>query len=472
MLVTSVSGWCIALVICIGAAVVAMAGAPASGPATVVVKPTEIDEVFANPGAGWQTFHSFATDAGNRDGPPSGNAYFRFYWRELEPAEGRIDFDKLDELLVRARAAGQTFSFRVMCAGSGQPIDVPPWLKDKGARGYDYTSGVKNAWVPDFHDPIFKAAHERLIRELGKRYNGHPDLEHVDIGSVGLWGEWHMSGTKRLDNGQEVALPPTKTRRAIIDAWRAAFDRTPTLMLIGDIDGLAHATRAGSGWRADCLGDMGGFSKNWNHMRDLYPKHIAAAGAGDVWKRAPVAFESCWDMRKWVREDWDVRAIFDVALDTYHASFINNKSAPIPDGARPEVDRLLRRLGYRLVLRHLEHPAAAVPGGPLRLSMRWDNVGVAPPYRDDRIAVRLRPAGPTGETSVLETTTSVRGWLPGATEAAADLMLPKELKPGRYGVSIGLVRAGTTEPAVRLAIAGRDDDGWYPLSHIDVGDSE
>jgi hypothetical protein len=451
-------------------AAVALAAAPSTRPASdiVVVDPQEIDDVFANPGMGWQTFHSFATDPANRGGPPSGNAYFRFYWREIEPAEGQIDFRKFDDLLARARAAGQTFAFRVMCAGSGQPIDVPPWLKDKGARGYDYASEGKNAWVPDFDDPIFKVAHDRLIRELGRRYNGHPDLDHVDIGSVGLWGEWHMSETKRRDNGQEVALPPPETRRAIIDAWRAAFDHTPTLMLIGDIDGLAHATSRGSGWRADCLGDMGGFSKTWNHMRDLYPKHVADAGARDAWKNAPVAFESCWDMRKWVQEGWDVRGIFDVALDTYHASFINNKSAPIPEVARPEVDRLLRRLGYRLVLRRLEHPADVPAGTTLRLSTRWENAGVAPPYRDDRIAVRLRPADGSGQAVVMETTTSVRGWLPGARAAAADLSLPNDLKPGRYDVSIAVVRAGTTEPAVRLAIAGRGDDGWYPLSHVDV----
>jgi len=37
-------------------------------------------------------------------------------------------------------------------------------------------------------------------------------------------------------------------------------------MLIGDADLLAYATARGAGWRADCLGDLGGFSPTWNHM--------------------------------------------------------------------------------------------------------------------------------------------------------------------------------------------------------------
>jgi hypothetical protein len=27
-----------------------------------------------------------------------------------------------------------------------------------------------------------------------------------------------------------------------------------------------YAVHHGCGWRADCLGDMGGFSKSWSHM--------------------------------------------------------------------------------------------------------------------------------------------------------------------------------------------------------------
>lgn len=424
-----------------------------------VVTPTETDEVFANPGMGWQTFHRFADEDPNLAGLPSGSAYFRFYWSDLEPREGEIDFARLDELLAHARRAGQKLGFRVMCASTSQYYGAPKWLKDKGCRGFEYHyHGHGPFWVPDFEDPLFREAHFRLIRALGERYDGHADLDYVDIGSVGLWGEWHMSGT-------EVEVPPLEIRLEIIDAYLEAFPNTPKLMLIGDIEGMRHAVAGGCGWRADCLGDMGGFSDGWNHMRDAYPQHVEQSGAEDAWKMAPVAWETCWDMRKWVEKGWDVRYIFDYAL-RYHGSYVNNKSAPIPDGMVPEVERLLRRLGYRLVLRKLEHSQTLAAGDGFEVAMQWENVGVALPYRDYRLAFRL--TGPDGRETQLSTDISIKRWLPGEREIAGAVVLPDDLEPGAYHLAIGIVDAVTGAPAVRLAIEGRDEQGWYPMSGLVV----
>ncbi|HEX30183.1 TPA: DUF4832 domain-containing protein, partial [Candidatus Poribacteria bacterium] len=368
-------------------------------------------------------------------------------------------FDRFDHLFKRAREAGQKLAFRIMCAGTSKDyMYVPRWLREKGCRGFEYRyrgTGPEH-WVPDMDDPIFQEAHFRLIEELGRRYDGHPDLDLVDIGSIGLWGEWHMSNTG-------VEMPSLKTRLAIIDAYCKAFPKTPKVMLIGDTEGMRHAIGRGCGWRADCLGDMGGFSRTWNHMECFYPQQIRRTGAEDAWEKAPVAFESCWDMRKWKEEGWDIRYIFDYALN-YHLSYLNNKSAPIPDGTRDEVERLIRKMGYRLVLRQLEHEVKAISGSVVTIHMIWENVGVAPPYRDYLLAFRL-----TGENEfVFVSDTSIKGWLPGEIEIAEELKLPEDLKPGRYEFALGLLDPLTREPAIQLAIAGRGEDGWYPLSHIEV----
>jgi hypothetical protein len=428
----------------------------------VVVRPEEIRDLLANPGMGWQTFHCFADGDKNLAGLPSGSAYFRFYWSQMEPEEGRIDVAKFDGLLARARKAGQKLAFRVMCAGTDDGyLYVPKWLKDRGCKGFEYQYGGKGPvhWVPDFEDPLFQKAHFRFIEDLGKRYDGHPDLDLVDIGSVGLWGEWHMSSTK-------VSMPAPETRLKIIEAWVRAFPKSPKAMLIGDTDGVKEAVRRGCGWRADCLGDMGGFSTNWNHMKNLYPVHVEKAGAGEAWKTGPVAFESCWDMRRWKAEKWDIRFIFDYGLD-YHASYMNNKSAPIPEGTREEVERFVRRLGYRLVLRKLEHPASAARGSHLALAMSWENIGVAPPYRDHLVGVRLEAeGGKIGNT--LAGKTSVKGWLPGVREVREAFAVPADFPPGRAALLVGVLDPATGEPAVRLAVAGRRDDGWYPMGAVQV----
>lgn len=432
------------------------------------VEPRESDELLANPGMGWQTFHRFADDDKNLQGLPSASAYFRFYWREIEPRDGQIDFARFDDLLAHARRAGQKLAFRIMCTGSGQYMDVPAWIKEQGCKGVEFKYGGRTHWIPDFADPLFHKAHFRLIRELGHRYDGHPDMDLLDIGSVGLWGEWHMSGTTATDTGKPVPLPSLELRQAIIDAWRAAFPNASKVILIGSEQGMARAAQDGYGWRADCLGDMGGFSKTWNHMDHFYKQQLAKTGAEEVWKLAPVAFESCWDMRKWKQENWDIRHIFDYAL-ACHASYLNNKSAPIPEGTRREIERFLRRQGYRLVVREVEHAASVQAGEHLGVTISWENVGVAPPYRDYRVALRLRsPVDTAAQPMVLVSEKSIRGWLPGRSRTELSWRITESVPPGQYALAVGVVDPVSQTPAVQLAITGRDAEGWYPVSSLAI----
>lgn len=443
---------------------------PSAGAEKIRIQPGVTDELLANPGMGWQTFHHFADNDPNLAGLPSASAYFRFYWREIEPKEGQIDFARFDELLAHSRRAGQKLAFRIMCTGSGAEMDVPGWLREQGCKGIEFNYGRRRHWVPDFADPLFQQAHNRLIRDLGARYDQHPDMDLLDIGSVGLWGEWHMSSTEAIGTGQPVPLPTAALRHQIIDAWAGAFPKSSKVVLIGSEEAMTRAVQDGLGWRADCLGDMGGFSRTWNHMEHFYPRQLEKTAAQDAWKKGPVAFESCWDMRKWAEEKWDIAAVFDYALRC-HASYMNNKSAPIPPGTRAEVERFLRRLGYRLVIRGLEHDRQAVAGAELTTRIDWENAGVAPPYRDYRVALRL--ISPTrSQMMVAISPTSIKGWLPGPARIELSVRVPAEASPGRWTVAVGVLDPATGHPAVRLGNTGRDAEGWYPVSDVEVSARE
>src|SRR3990172_7745172 len=335
----------------------------AARPEVVTVRPEETDELMANPGIGWETFHrTRAKDENLPDWIPSTVHYARWGWGVLEPRPGWIDFDFLDKTIEETRAAGQRLAFRVMCCSTttGRPYH-PDWLGEAGGRiltvNYDSQEGLA---IPDLDDPNVLDRHLDFIGRLAARYDGHPGIDHVDLGTVGWWGEWHMSGSKA------GKMPTIENCKRIIDAYADAFRKTPMLMLIGGRESLAYSAQRGAGWRADCLGDMGGFSKNWCHMRNAYPQLIEESNAQDVWKTAPVAWETCWDMRRWVKDDWPLRYIFNYAL-ALHGSYINNKSAPLPKGQniRLEIERFLRRLGYRFVLRELKHPPQVKARTPL-----------------------------------------------------------------------------------------------------------
>lgn len=460
-----------------------------AGSDRLVFRPQPSDEVLANPGMGWQTFHR--TSKQDKNLPswiPSTIHYARWGWKDLEPRPGELDAAFLDRELDQSRQSGQKYAFRVMCCSTsrGKPYH-PEWLKEVGGKELlcDY-EGRNQFPIPDLDDPVTLEKHLDFTRRLGARYDGHPDIDHIDLGTIGWWGEWHLSGSKNCK------LTSLANRKKVVDAYLAAFRKTPMVMLIGGGECLTHAVLRGTGWRADCLGDMGGFSKNWCHMRKGYPGWIRESRLENVWKIAPVAWESCWDMRKWVAEGWSLRYIFNYAL-ALHGSHINNKSAPLPEGAevRPELERFLRRLGYRLVLQELSCPAAAKCGGELTLAMKWQNNGSAPCYRPYRLAYRLH--GEDGSDHLLVSKVTVNRWLPGSVDLFSDeffkappdlppgpvytvsdsVALPRELRPGAYALAVGIVGEQGTEgkvPIVKVAIKGRSEDGWYPVGKLRVSD--
>jgi len=450
-----------AIICCTGEPARAGAGSEAN---RVTVRPREIDDVLYNPGMGFATSDCF-------DGEPSGYpkstlAYWGWYWDEIEPENGVYRWEVIDEVIQQARERGQRVAIRIMPTnGRG---GVPQWYRDLGAKGFEYVSedGPTN-WMPDHNDPLYLKHMGRLVREFGKRYDGHPDIDHVDIRSLGHWGEWHFYFVS-LTLDREIDARP-EVRQALVDMYLDAFKKTPLVMLIGGREELAHAVAGGTGWRADCLGDL---SSDWNHMNDAYEQEIDAGGAGEAWKQAPVVFESCWTMQHWADEGWDIEFTFNEAL-RWHCSVFNNKSSPIPPRWWGAVEDFLRKMGYRLVLRSASHPARAIAGEPLPLECQWDNIGVAPPYRGYVVAWQLRPVarGAWGEPITIEDPAhpiDVTKWLPGPHDVKLDLALPADIEPGRYRLAVALIDPFTREPAVRLAIEGRDAQGWYNLSQLEV----
>ncbi len=194
------------------------------------VVPKESIELLANPGMGWQTFHR--TSAADKNLPewiPSTVHYARWGWGQLEPKRGEIDYRFLDGVLKETRESGQTLAFRVMCCSSSprQPYH-PNWLPDIGGDVVmtRYGNGPELE-VPVLDDPEVLAAHLDLIKRLGARYDGHPDIDHVDLGTVGWWGEWHMSQSTNAPMPTPLTVwPPSLQSAAVGRATGRSDSRT------------------------------------------------------------------------------------------------------------------------------------------------------------------------------------------------------------------------------------------------------
>jgi hypothetical protein len=386
--------------------------------------------------------------------PATSVTYWRWYWSTIEPERGRYRWDIIDEVIELARQHGQQLHFRVM--SHDHLRNIPPWYLQAG-RVHKTTREGKECWYPDYDDPLFRSAAERLIGELGRRYDGHADVVAVDIGTLGFWGEWHLQYTPHEQRlwTQECNYPWA------IDAYTQAFGKTRLLGLIGSVGSLARALAAGAGWRADCWGDLG---DQWRHMHTVYPRHLHLAGAGDAWKHALVCLETCWTMPRWHRQGWDIDYILAEGL-RYHVSLINDKSAQTPEPWRGKIEAFLKKVGYRLSLRTAEFPQRLSPGSPWTLMHWWVNRGVAPCYGDYRLAVRLQSPQ---HTRVLELPHRLVAWLPDDDQYNEDrLVLPADV-PRQYTLAMGIVRAGGEVPAVKMANAGRDENGWLTLGPMEV----
>ncbi len=439
----------------------------AGQPGISIITPELSDEVLLNPGMGFETFNSFNEDDRNKRAenyPRCSIAYFRFDWDTLEPHEGRYDFDVIDSRLEKARRNGQDLAVRFMPT---RPADLdrgtPKWFTDKAA-GYWYKKDGRLGWAPDHNDPYFLAKQEELVGAFGEKYNGHPNITRMDIGSVGFWGEWHMSHTE-----PEVPMISEGNAIKVIDMYLNHWDQTPLSMLIGYVPGLRYAVSQGTGWRADSLGDYGHFSDTWCHMFDSYPQKLNEANAWEAWKNGPVAFEppgTMYDLDRYVpSRGGGYDAMWDTALE-WHGSSFNAKSRPIYAHQVPPIERFLKLCGYRIALRRIMWPQMiSAAQRHLPIAIELENTGVAPVYRDYVLGVKLAH----GRWSIiLKATAQVRQWLPGTHWVDEQVPLPDPLGPGNFPLSVGILDPVDLRPAIKLANRGADPDGWYPLGNVEI----
>jgi hypothetical protein len=413
------------------------------------------------PGVGFQTFFRFEDEDVNlKQMPfPSGSAYFRWMWLDIEPEEGEYNWELIDSHLARARENGQTLEFRIMLEWPGAyDIGIPQWLVDKGVNLRLTHCEDEDYYSPDLEDPVIREYHARLIRALGERYDGHPDLGSVDIGSVGLWGEWHEYCHPEL-------MPGREERFAIIDLYYESFPNTPLIALVGDKEGIQYAASKGrSAWRGDCWGDYLPEGSGWNHHADSY--WPAQKLIPEAWKNGPVALESCYTMKSWYSEGNAITQIVDDAI-SWHATLAHNKSDYIPGEYQSEIERLVMKLGFRLVLRNIDYVKKIKPSSTALIKLDWENLGIAPPYRDHRVAFRLRD----GRDSIQDmhvSDRSIRGWLPGPVAVEIEYPIPAGIPEGEYTLELGLVFHSAPDHTVPIANEGKTSDGWYVVGTMEV----
>jgi hypothetical protein len=452
------------------------------------VRPTPTDAYLANPHKGCCTFQRFHGDElypgtgwleegphefpppdsrndlmpGEQriaaDGyPPSTVAYCRWFWTNFEPEEGRYDFSLIDRAIETAKSRGQTLAMRIMAYGNerrGHKL-LPAWYKAKyPVRSYEVVGEKGFEPIPD--SPEFLEKYGNIIRECGRRYDGHLQIETMDVGYLGPLGEFGEMSNEQMHRFNQVHAK--------------AFSRTFRLVEIcGEQGKIGLQYR--SGWRWNCYGDLSDRgsshvvkSCSWNHTYDLYPE-ILATYARDNWKHHPVHCEIGPALSVWRALDWDLDFILQQGLK-YHMTYFMAKSCRIPAEWMDKINAFCRKLGYRFVYRQALYDTPVKAGSAFKFRSWIENTGVAPLYRKYDFALRLRQSD--HEEIITLKDVDSRTWLPGDAIIDASVQLPVSIKPGYVHLAAGLIDPTTREARVRFAAKENFSDRWLSLGGIEV----
>jgi len=398
-----------------------------------IIKPVELTGMMPNPNTGYQTFYeSSANDPNTRNGTVKSNTYYtRFDWSDIEPSLGNYNWTPIDREYAAAQAVGQKFALRIMPFEDGNA--GPSAYKNAGLPGFSFSVQGVNTWVPDYNNPTVQSHILKFINALGTRYGNH-NLDSVDIGMVGRWGEMHY-----YQCSPQPPRPTLASWQAIVNAFQSHFS-CPLLVNTDAVETQPNVWNwfmsKGLGWRDD------GWSESWE-MNTLLPTVIAAAP--NQWKIAPVILEPSGTMAN--SAAWT--SAIQWAINN-HVSEFSNKSTTIPTALLPAVQNMIAKLGYRFVLTQAGHDSIA--NGILNINLHWTNKGNAPCYSNQNVLIKIG-------NKIIDCGHNLKGFLPGSRidNLAVDLT---GINPGNYTVQVG---AGP----IALAIQGNVGN-WYNIGTVTV----
>lgn len=449
----------------------------------------------------------------NDNWPGGSVSYYRFNWRQLEPSQGQYDFSVIDAKIDAAAKRGERFGFRVMvvdscCAprtGDDRPQIFPDWM-NASVNSWRYRSGDADAIIPDWNDPDYLSAAERLVKALGRRYDGDDRVGFVDMLGYGNFGEWHLYPWEGQTGPQGQRPLTDANAERLVDANVAAFPRTTVLGFTPHSHALTYTMTKYPrvGLRVDSVGDASG---GW-----AWPRMMDVPEAMNRWKTAPVVTE--WATANTttsdqLRDDRYASMRPDVGRDMYavgrgqvmrwHLSLLSSGNFPHAwNGERMSEQQFAdwsmanRTAGYRYSVALKDAPATVSPGQSVSISTTWQNAGVAPAYESWNPRLELRPRGQTEpvvrqrsgidlNTLCAESTASGSTVPATATRTVTDsVAVPADVAPGAYDIVVVVGnQPQKSDPTatmprefydrpVALAQSGGTSDGGFKIGEITV----
>ncbi len=228
-----------------------------------------------------------------------------------------------------------------------------------------------------------------------------------------------------------------------------------------DAEVLKYALAHGTGFRRDGVGSPW-HEQNWIGSK----KYAGVPNMDQTWQQAPVVFEWFGNYEYLQSKGWSFDAAVNFMLSN-HVTLINDNIGRFPSEAMPQLQKLARLAGARLVLRELAHEKRLTPGSLLHLQMKWANTGVGKLYRPYTLQFTLIDS--SGKLCLkFDGKTDPRQWLPGEYPISESLQLPVTIESGEYTLKVGVMDPTGQRRPFRLAIDAPESDGRYSVGRLTI----
>ncbi len=318
-------------------------------------------------------------------------AYVAIYWRDIEPTEGSYDFAALEKQwhFNQWATQGVHLILRVVAdePGKEKHMDIPQWLYEAmDGDGTWYNNDYGQGFSPDYESPVFQAAHARLLRALGERYDGDPRVAYVELGSLGHWGEWHVHTNSGIS-----AFPTSDVTDGYVKDYVDAFPHTPLLMRRP----YEAVNRYGLGLFDDSFGKESSELRfaSWvteGYVSDQNGEPLPACPS--FWQKAPSGgeFSSAIDLETLLTDDFDRALSYLRFMHTTWLGPHSPRQSKLSPAAWENAQRLEQEMGYCFTLRRAT--LRTWPGAIHQLTLQFENIGIAPLYADWPLRLEIRDA--------------------------------------------------------------------------------
>ncbi len=385
-----------------------------------VYNPTPSDDVLDNPHRGYMLWGSnVLADGGLPDNFHGANIYHVYVpWRMVETADQVFDWSGVEQTyiipiindhpeatvvlrLVADYPDGPGSGLNDHYTGGDANRDYPLFLEQAPLNimrnVYSSCNGDGPGVAPDWNNADFRTQATELVAAFGAHFDGDPRITAIQVGLLGLWGEWHQSGC-------EAIAPDNEVKNLVKIAYDNAFLQTPLQTRyardpdVVNVEFGFHEDYFPS-FTANCIY---GFpqcdaSGDWNLE---YGFTNVVPAARNNWITSPISGESPLGSQQnaWINDEADVTTL----INDYHFSFLGPAGKHETAGNDAVLDRIANQLGYRFQLNTvtIDNP---ITTGSTVVEVSLSNIGSAPVYFPYQLAMDwVDGAGDSVATSVFD----------------------------------------------------------------------